>query len=142
MTYYDGYVIKAHSICITDIEGNAWKLCEEARIVAVLINRHTNEQRVKVRLYLSAGKPVTVNVARDQLITDPVRILTKYGLTLAPTREYTTTLAEILLETEATAKRLSFHDRLGWGFAKGQCRFFAEEVLGIQPPVPTCTGRS
>lgn len=130
MTYYDGYVIKSRSIYITDVEGNEWKLCEEARIVAVLTNRHTKEQRVKVRLYLSTGESVTVNTARDQLITDPIRVLTKYGLTLAPTREYTTTLAEILLETESSAKCLSFHDRLGWSFAKGQRYFFAEEVLG------------
>ncbi len=134
MTYYDGYVIKAHSIFITDIEGNEWKLCEEVRIVAILTNRHTKEQRVKARLYLSTGESVTVNTARDQLITDPIRVLTKYGLTLAPTREYTTTLAEILLETEASAKHLSFHDRLGWSFAKGQRRFFAEGVLGDFSP--------
>jgi hypothetical protein len=134
MTYYDGYVIKAHNIHITDIDGNAWKLCEEARIVAVLTNRHTSEQRVRVRLYLSTGESVTVNVARDQVITDPIRILTKYGLTLAPTREYTTTLAEILLETESSAKRLSYHDRLGWSFAKGKRYFYAEKVLGDPSP--------
>lgn len=134
MTYYDGYIVKSRSIFITDIDGNEWMFCEEVRIVAVLTNRHSNEQRVKVRLYLSTGESVTVNTARDQLITDPIRVLTKYGLTLAPTREYTTTLAEILLETEATAKRLSFHDRLGWSFAKGQRRFFAEEVLGDSSP--------
>lgn len=134
MTYFDGYIIKAHGIYISDIEGNEWKLCEEVRIVAVLTNRHTNEQRVKVKLYLSTGNSVLVDVARDQLIADPIRILTKYGLTLAPTREYTTTLAEILLETEVSAKRLSYHERLGWSFKKDKRRFFAGEVLGDPSP--------
>ena len=134
MTFYDGYIIKSHSIYITDIEGNEWKLCEEVHVMAILTNRHTYEQRVKVRLYLSTGESVTVNMARNQLIADPVRILTKYGLTLAPTREYTTTLAEVLLDTEATAARQTFHDRLGWSFAKGSRRFYAEKVLGDTAP--------
>ena len=141
MTFFSDYAFKSGGTYVCDDEGNEWALCEEVKIVAVLTNRHNHEQRVRVQLCLSTGRSVYVNVARDQLISDPIRILTKYGLTLAPTREYTTTVAEILLDTESNAVRLAYHDKLGWSFQKGKRRFFAEKVLGDSSPSTFLLGK-
>ena len=134
MTYFAGYTFESGVTYVSDDNGNEWALCEGVKVVAVLVNRHTHEQRVRVQLQLGAGESVCVNVERDQLIADPIRILTKYGLTLAPTREYTTTIAEILLDTESNAVRLSYHDRLGWSSKKDARHFYAEKVLGASSP--------
>lgn len=131
MTHYDGYIFKKNRTMITDADGNQWDFCEEIRIVAVLSDIRSKARRVRVRITLTSGEKVYVNVDRDRIASSPIPVLAKYGLTLASTHEYNVTVTEILFETQATAKQGFFHDALGWRTYQKELCFFGCEMLGV-----------
>lgn len=141
MTYYDDFLVEAgntYTVTSASDDGNEkveW-LCEEFWVDTKIVDLQSNTQELVVAIKIDGETILTEPIPRGRLMKSPIPELSEYGLSVAVTPVYNTTVAEILIETEKNAPVQYQHKVLGFARlpSTGEQVFLGHKPIGPVPP--------
>ena len=128
MTYYSGWTVRNKSIFVFDLKGKGHYFCPDIQVTKKLRDICTGTYFLEIAFY--ADTQVETVILSKKLLADKfLPELADKGFSLAPTDVNKTTLAEILLEQEASVPLSLCHTKLGFQEVKKHLYYFGKEEI-------------